>query len=167
MKETKNTDNNLINKEANKIDSNNSEEHKPLVWYYFYNFILLPLLLLMNVNSISSIENYLNASNLKTYTLPYILFMAEIIIFSILIIIKVILFFKMFSKKQNTLKLIKTSIYIPTIIYILTFIVDTFIEIDNQNWGGMIAYIIFIAITLMWTLLNISYFEDRKDIFKN
>lgn len=144
--------------EENKLNTNESKnETKTLLWYYFYNFIIIPLFIWLNISEIITTANM----GVDAFTVVTTMIYVPIILFEIIV------FICMIAKKRFTLKLLKISIYVPSIIYIILIIINICTEITNQNFSNLFVYIIFILTITAWMLLNVSYFEDRKEIFKN
>lgn len=144
--------------EENKLNTNESKnETKTLLWYYFYNFIIIPLIIWLNISEIITTANM----GVDAFTVVTTMIYVPRILFEIIV------FICMIAKKRFTLKLLKISIYVPSIIYIILIIINICTEITNQNFSNLFVYIIFILTITAWMLLNVSYFEDRKEIFKN
>ena len=164
--ETKQKSNEESQKEEISTPTQRKEnETKPLSWYKFYNYIIIPIKIIIYIyiliGSINIISQAVGLGEGIIYTFILAIIIIPFIIFNI------ILFNHMISKKRGTVRLLKISIYTPGIINILLYIANIFIEISKQNFSNIFAYIIYVLITSAWMLLNVSYFEDREEIFKN
>lgn len=154
---SKETNNNLINTKEKQTESNNNEEPKLLAWYKFYNYFIIPIEILICIFAVMSAVN----SGIATLTA------IGIIVFIPIIFLNIILFFYMLTKDKSTLKMLKISIYTPAVIYIIFTIINILGEITEQNFTNIFVHIIYILAITAWALLNVSYFEERKEIFKN
>lgn len=153
----------------NLIESNgqNQAENKqqlPLNWYKFFNYFIIPIRILFYFADIVNVIEIVNSdmfprTNLAISLIVLIPLITEII----LIILYVILFSSMKTRKQNTLKLLRIAIYVPILLSIFATIINWKYIGESEQTKAITD----IFCSFVWALLNDSYFAKRKEIFKN
>lgn len=153
-----NIDNQIDNEVTINSKEIENEYSNNLIWYNIYNYVVIPILILLNINSISLLNyDIINSTTLTTFAL--------VITF---ITLKVALCISMYKKKQGTLKLFKISIYLEFGTYIFgNILLALEIALESGEIILMIVNMIPILIEAIWIRENVIYFEKRKEIFKN
>lgn len=154
----------VTNEIENKSEYTNSI--KGYKWYNAYNYVVIPLLIVLNLSTLASLCSILNNSINPSMLSSIFISIAFLVAF---IAIKVALCISMYKKKKGTLKLFKISIYLEFGVYLLGFILNLLTSIIAYNglYHFIITYSIYILIVGIWIRQNIVYFEKRKDIFIN
>lgn len=134
-------------------------DKKPLSWYKFYNYFIIPFNILLDISPL------INCFRIRKFEVVDIFITILAIIF---LIMEFNLFRCMHKKKKGTFKLLTFLIFIKCGIFILFNITNTILpQIDKYEFIQLLPYISNIVYSIIWIVLNIMYFKKRKDIFIN